>query len=233
MPFRFNVLGAALGIIAAAAIVSPGRAQQYPSSPGQEPVRGGRTASVTANVNLRSGPGTDSEIITTIPAGSTVRVASCSAEWCEVTWNGRGGYAIARSLSSGSPRHARTYGPQPDYTRGYGPGRQLGYPEEYGPGRQPGYTEGYGPRRQPGYPEEYGPGRQPGYTEGYGPRRQPGYPEEYGPGRQPGYTEGYGPEPPAVYEEPGYYAPPAFVYGPAYYGPGFYYGPGWGWRRRW
>jgi uncharacterized protein YraI len=129
MPFRFNVLGAALGIIAVAAAVGPGRAQN-PSSP--EPVPDGRTAAVTANVNLRSGPGTDSEIITTIPAGSTVRLASCSAEWCEVTWNGRGGYAIARSLSGGSPRHARTYGPRPDYTRGYGPGRQPGYTEGYG-----------------------------------------------------------------------------------------------------
>jgi hypothetical protein len=216
MPFRFKVRGAALGIIAAAAIVGPGRAQQYPSSPGQEPVPGGRTAAVTANVNLRIRPGTDSEIITTIPAGSTVRIAGCSAEWCEVTWNGRSGYAITRSLGSGSPRLARPYSPQPGYPGGYGPGRQPGYADGYGPGRDPGYTERYGPGAQPGYTERYGPGPQPGYTGGYGP------------GRQPGYIEGYGPEPPAAYEEPGYYAPPVVVYGP-----GFYYGPGWGWRRRW
>jgi uncharacterized protein YraI len=179
MPFRFNVLGAALGIIAVAAAVGPGRAQN-PSSP--EPVPDGRTAAVTANVNLRSGPGTDSEIITTIPAGSTVRLASCSAEWCEVTWNGRGGYAIARSLSGGSPRHARTYGPRPDYTRGYGPGRQ------------PGYTEGYG---------GYGPGRQPGYTEGYGPESPAVYEE---PGYYPPPAFVYGP----AYYGPGFYYGPGW-----------------------
>ena len=213
MPFRFKALSATLSIIAAAAITGPGRAQQYPPSAGQEPVPSTRTAATTANVNLRSGPGADSEIIVTIPAGSTVRIASCSGEWCEVTWNGRSGYAIARNLSSGAQRQARTYGPQP------------------------GYTGGYGPEPQPGYSGGYGPGPHPGYGGGYGPGPQPGYSGGYGPGPQPGYTGGYGPEPPVVYEEPGYYVPPAVVYGPAYYGPAYYgpgfYGPGWGWRRRW
>jgi hypothetical protein len=225
MPFHFKALSAALGIVTAAAMAGPGHAQQSPPPEGLQPAPGStlqdgpatqappaqapfranraRNAAVTANVNLRNGPGTDSEIVTTIPAGSTVRVTSCSGEWCEVTWNGRSGYAIARNLSIGAPRQA-------------GP---------YGPGLRPGYTEGYGPR--PGYTEGNGP--RPGYTEGYGPR--PGYTEGYGP--RSGYTEGYGPEPPAVYEAPGYYAPPAVVYGPGYYyGPGVYYGPGWGWRRR-
>jgi SH3 domain-containing protein len=206
MPFHSKALSAALGIIATAAVIAPGHAQQNPPQAGQEPVpnaspqespatpappfrapartaRAG-AASVVAAVNLRSGPGTDQEIITTIPGGSTVQVSGCTGEWCEVTWNGRSGYAIARNLSIGAPRQARPYGPQP----------------------------GYAP--QPGYPG----GRQPGYAGGYGP--------------QPGYTGGYGPEPPAVYEAPGYYAPPAVVYGPGYYGPGAaYYGPGW--RRRW
>jgi len=223
MPFHFKALGAALSIIAAAAIIAPGHAQQSPPAAGQEPVpsaspqdgpatqaptsrapvRAPRvgSAAVTASVNLRSGPGTDSEIVTTIPAGSTVRVTGCSGEWCEVTWNGRSGYAIARNLSIGAPRQAGAYGPQPRYAGGYGP--------------QPGYSGGYGP--QPGYSGGHGP--QPGYSGGYGP--------------QPGYADGYGPEPGVVYGAPGYYAPPAVVYGPAYYGPRVYYGPGWGWRRRW
>src|SRR5262249_13869427 len=68
----------------------------------------GRTAVVTATVNLRSGPGTDSDVITTIPAGSTVRVADCG-EWCAVTWNGHNGYAIARNLGLGAQRQARMY----------------------------------------------------------------------------------------------------------------------------
>jgi hypothetical protein len=245
MPFHSKALSAVLSIIAAAAVTAPGQAQQNPPAAAQEgapnaspqapgtgapttqaPVRGSRakSAAVISSVNLRSGPGTDQEIIATIPAGSRVRVDGCTGEWCEVTWNGQSGYAIARNLSIGAPRQARPYGPQPGYAGGYGPPPGTG---GYGPGAggygpQPG-AGGYGP--QPGA-GGYGP--QPG-AGGYGPQR--GYPGGYGP--ESGYPGGYGPEPPAVYQGPGYYSPPAVVYGPAYYGPGVYYGPGWGWRRGW
>ena len=155
MPIHSKALSAALSIIAAAAVTVPGHAQQTPPAAGQEgapnasppegpatgapttqaPVRSGRarSAAVIANVNLRSGPGTDQEIIATIPAGSRVRVDGCTGEWCEVTFNGQSGYAVARNLSIGAPRQARPYGPQPGYAGGYGP--------------QPG-SGGYGP--QPG-----------------------------------------------------------------------------------
>ena len=176
MPFHFKALGAALGVIAAAAVITPGHAQQSPPAPGQEfvpgttpqdgpaaqppasraPIRAARagSAAVTAAVNLRGGPGTDQEIIATIPAGSSVRVTSCSGEWCEVTWNGRSGYAIARNLSIGAPRQARTYGPQPGYADGYGPEPGVVYdaPGYYAP---PAVVYGpayYGPRVY------YGPG---------------------------------------------------------------------------
>src|SRR5258708_4715697 len=161
MPFHFNALGAALSIIVAAAIIAPGHAQQSPPAAGQEPVPSANpqdgpatqaptsrapvraprvgSAAVTASVNLRSGPGTDSEIITTIPAGSTVRVTGCSGEWCEVTWNGRSGYAIARNLSIGAPRQAGGYGPPPGY-----PGGAPRQPRVYGP--QPRYPGRSGPR---------------------------------------------------------------------------------------
>lgn len=148
----------------------------------------GKSAVVTAKVNLRSGPGTDSEIITTIPAGSAVRVADCS-EWCAVTWNGNSGYVIARNLGPGAPRQAGAYPGQPGYP-GPGAPRQAGvYP------------------RQPGYP---GPGaqRQAGPYQG-----QPGYedyevepPVIYG---APGYYA-----PPAVVYGPAYYGPQ--VYGPGW-----------------
>jgi Bacterial SH3 domain len=183
MPFYFKSLSAALSIIAVAAGAAPGHAQQSPPAaaqepgagpqdgppPSQAPVRAGRarSAAVTASVNLRSGPGTDQEIITTIPAGSTVRVTSCSGEWCEVTWNGRDGYAIARNLSIGAPRQAGPYGPRSGYPGGYGPERQAG---GYGP--QPGYPGGYGPAPPPGY-------EAPGY---YGPPAVVYGPAYYGPG---------------------------------------------------
>jgi hypothetical protein len=191
MPFNFKALSAALSIIAAAAIAAPGHAQQSPPAAGPGPVPSAtpqdgpatqaplsqgparaarpRSAAVAATVNLRSGPGTDSEIITTIPAGSTVRVTDCSGEWCEVTWNGRSGYAIARNLSMGAPRQAGAYGPRPGYPGGPGPG--------YPGGPRPGYAEGYGPEppavyESPGYyappavvygPAYYGPYYGPGW----------------------------------------------------------------------
>ena len=135
-------------------------AAQVPTAP---PRSGpARSATVTATVNLRSGPGTDSEIITTIPAGSTVRIASCSGEWCEVTWNEHSGYAIARNLSTGTPRHARAYGPQPGYAGGY----DSEPPVVYG---APGY---YAPPVVVYGPAYYGPRVYYGYGPGWGWRRR-------------------------------------------------------------
>jgi hypothetical protein len=118
---------------------------------------------VAAKVNLRSTPGTDSEIVATIPAGTTVRVGECDGEWCAVTWNGHSGFAIARNLTSGASRQAGAYPAQrlqpgpgysgehdspgygPDYRGehdppGYGPGYYYGPPVVYGPAYY------YGPR---------------------------------------------------------------------------------------
>lgn len=86
-----------------------------PASAPQTVAAPAKSAIVTANVNLRAGPGTDSEVIATIPGGSRVRVASCSGEWCAVTWNGREGYAIARNLDTTGRRVVRRYRPEPYY----------------------------------------------------------------------------------------------------------------------
>src|SRR5262249_27945252 len=113
MPFHFKALSAALSIIAAAVMVGPGRAQESPPAAAQEPapnaapqdgptrqappagapVRAGRagSAAVIANVNLRSGPGTDSDVVTTIPAGSTGRGTSCSGAGCGAAGKGHSG----------------------------------------------------------------------------------------------------------------------------------------------
>jgi uncharacterized protein YraI len=182
MPFHFKALSAALSIIAAAAMAGPVRAQESPPPAGQESAPGAspqdgqatrapiaqgparaaraRSASVAATVNLRSGPGTDSEIITTIPAGSTVRVTGCSGEWCEVTWNDRSGYAIARNLSMGAPRPAGAYGPRPGYAGGYGPEPPVAY-------EAPGY---YAPPAVVYGPTYYRPGVY--YGPGWGWRRR-------------------------------------------------------------
>src|SRR5215471_13273828 len=172
MPFQFKAPCVALSIVAAVTVVTPGRAQEDPPAAKQEqapdakpqdgvaprgPVaklpavpahpRAARSAAVTATVNLRSGPGTDQEIITTIPAGSTVQIDNCAGEWCAVTWNGQSGYAIARNLSTGAPRQAGPYRMQPRYAEG----DELGPPVVYG---APGY---YGPPAVVYGPAYYGP----------------------------------------------------------------------------
>ena len=53
------------------------------------------------NVNLRQGPGTTYTVIMTIPGGSNVDVSGCSGQWCQVTFQGQNGYAIATSLDQG------------------------------------------------------------------------------------------------------------------------------------
>ena len=68
-----------------------------------------RPALAVSNVNLRSAPGTNAEIVATIPGGSTVRISGCTGEWCAVSWQGRSGFAIARAFDSGGARQARAY----------------------------------------------------------------------------------------------------------------------------
>ena len=58
-------------------------------------------ALATNNVNLRQGPGTTYTVIMTIPGGSNVDVSGCSGQWCQVTFQGQNGYAIATSFDQG------------------------------------------------------------------------------------------------------------------------------------
>jgi len=179
MPLNSKALGATLGILALGVVViaAPAFAQQNPPMPGQEPpldeqspsgpppndqppgaqLRPGsvRTALVTADVNLRSGPGTNAPIIATIPGGSTVRITSCNGEWCAVNWNGRSGFAIARNLDTGGTRQVRRYPGQPGYAEGPDDGYEPPVVYE-GPGYYPPPAVVYGPGYYgPGY---YGPG---------------------------------------------------------------------------
>jgi hypothetical protein len=58
-------------------------------------------ALATNNVNLRQGPGTTYTVIMTIPGGSNVDVGGRSGQWCQVTFQGQNGYAIATSFDQG------------------------------------------------------------------------------------------------------------------------------------
>jgi len=120
-----------------------------------------KTETVTAEVNLRKGPGTDTDVITLIPKGSTVEVTGCTNGWCQIKFNDQEGYAVAQNL--GGPRPVRRRLAVPDrnnemlYGRGpayvgapvyyYGPG-----PYYYGPGPYPYWGPRWGWARGWGWP---------------------------------------------------------------------------------
>jgi uncharacterized protein YraI len=112
-------------------------------------------ALVTRNINLRAGPGTNFEIVTSIPGGSTVDAADCKGEWCSVHFGKHAGHAIRSALDFGDgtgrpaarpagPPRAGTAPPvvDDDDTVVYGPPAVYGPPVVYGPG----VYWGWGPR---------------------------------------------------------------------------------------
>jgi uncharacterized protein YraI len=98
----------------------------------------------TADTNLRKAAGTDSEVLTLIPKGTTVEVGKCSNGWCQASLNGQDGYVIGQNVGMASARRApprRTVIAEDD-------GDEVGPPVYYGPRPYvvgpPGYY-GYGP----------------------------------------------------------------------------------------
>ena len=57
-----------------------------------------KPAYVASTVNLRASPGTTSEIVGKIPAGSLVDAGDCSEGWCAVTWQDKSGFAIQTAI---------------------------------------------------------------------------------------------------------------------------------------
>ena len=64
-----------------------------------------KPVATTAETNLRKGPGTDSEVLTLIPKGTTVEIGKCTNGWCEATLNEQSGFVIARNVGM-APRRA-------------------------------------------------------------------------------------------------------------------------------
>jgi hypothetical protein len=63
-------------------------------------------ATLTDNLNLRSGPGISFDVIGAMPAGSDVRVLNCGPSGCRIVWNDTTGFASRRFISSGGPIYA-------------------------------------------------------------------------------------------------------------------------------
>lgn len=67
-----------------------------------------RPATVTTDLNVRSGPGTRYAVVGSLPAGARVDVGGCTGNWCRVG----GGYANASYLAFGGGTRVLV---QPDY----------------------------------------------------------------------------------------------------------------------
>lgn len=62
---------------------------------------------VTANLNMRYGPGTDYNVISVIPKGTSVLIdEDCDCKWVPVEYRGYIGYISTKYLSNSAPRKA-------------------------------------------------------------------------------------------------------------------------------
>ncbi len=61
------------------------------------------SARVSADVNMRSGPGTYYDVVYVVPYGATVEVYDCSG-WCHITYAGYDGYVAASYVYTGEYR---------------------------------------------------------------------------------------------------------------------------------
>ncbi|MXN64967.1 SH3 domain-containing protein [Stappia sp. GBMRC 2046] len=58
-------------------------------------------ATASTSVNLRAGPGTNYEVLATVPAGASVTVYSCNSgySWCDIDYAGQRGYVAGKYLN--------------------------------------------------------------------------------------------------------------------------------------
>jgi uncharacterized protein YgiM (DUF1202 family) len=61
---------------------------------------------VTGDTNLRTSPATTSAVLAMIPKGTLIEVGKCSNGWCQTSYNGQDGYAIAVNLGIARPHRA-------------------------------------------------------------------------------------------------------------------------------
>ena len=89
-------------------------------------------ATTTANVNVRSGAGTQFRVIATLAAGTRIDIDNCRAGWCELTTRGRQGF-VSQSLLQTTPTRPE----QPPRTTKPRDNRQPQAPSQSQPQPQP------------------------------------------------------------------------------------------------
>lgn len=94
-------------------------------------------AHVTADLNVRTGPGTGYGRIGVVPRGGPVDILSCGGGWCRIRYGGLVGYVSGNYLSrgyAGGPVYATppVYAPAPRfYSFSWGIGPRYHYPRRH------------------------------------------------------------------------------------------------------
>jgi uncharacterized protein YraI len=94
-------------------------------------------ATAESALNMRSGPGTQYQVVDTIPGGATVDVAGCTGSWCQVSFNGESGFASRSYLAMGGEVAPSAAIVAPGYAYDDAPLYADGYYDDgyaYGPG---------------------------------------------------------------------------------------------------
>jgi uncharacterized protein YraI len=89
-----------------------------------------RPVLVTANLNVRAGPGLEHQSVGVIPGGNTAEVGRCFNGWCEIFWQGLRGFSNQAYLDGYGPPPVYSPAPPPPPPVYYGP-----RPYYYGPYR--------------------------------------------------------------------------------------------------
>lgn len=119
-----------LALVASVAIAGPVAAQSRPE-----------IARATANLNMRTGPGTGFPVVATAPRGGGVTIFGCTPDrsWCDAAFANARGWVAARYLSYGGPG---AYPPPPHAGGPVYKGDPADFPP---PPAYPAGAGGYGP----------------------------------------------------------------------------------------
>lgn len=85
-------------------------------------------AYTTGSVNMRYGPGTNYQVITTLPPGAYVAISRCTGGWCLISAVGTSGWVSASFVGGGGAY----YPPPPPPPRYYYQPVYPAYPYSYG-----------------------------------------------------------------------------------------------------
>src|SRR5882724_55425 len=126
-------------------------------------------ATVQSDLNVRSGPGAQYQVVGTVQSGETVDVAGCTGSWCQISFRGGTGYANQNYLAmagGGGPGYAAAapgYA-DPGYVYDDTPGYAYNedYFDDYGPSVGFSVSRGFRHHRHHGWNGQWNGGNRVG-----------------------------------------------------------------------